>query len=142
MIEKGFLMAEWMSQAAAIPIRDGQICLVSSSGGRRWVIPKGAIELRHTAGQTALKETWEEAGLVGSIQPEPVGSYLYGKESRIFHVVVFVMQVHEESPIWPEQARRSRIWLPFSEAIDRIQDPSLRDLLHTVLMQPMLSNVG
>ncbi|VTS06655.1 NUDIX hydrolase [Tuwongella immobilis] len=135
-------MAEWMSQAAAIPMRDGQICLVSSSGGRRWVIPKGAIELGHTAGQTALIEAWEEAGLVGSIQPEPVGSYLYEKDNRINHVVVFLMQVHEESVTWPEQGKRSRIWVSIPEAIEKLQDASLRDLLTAVFLQPTFSTLA
>src|SRR5262245_17445465 len=62
-------------QAAAIPIRAGQVCMVLSSNGRRWVVPKGCIEPGQTAGETALREAWEEAGLVGALRPEPVGSY-------------------------------------------------------------------
>jgi len=64
---------DYIRQAAAIPIRSGQICLVTSSSGKRWVIPKGMIEPGTTAGQIALQEAWEEAGLVGVLRPEPVG---------------------------------------------------------------------
>ncbi len=64
-------------QAAVIAIREGRICMVLSSGGKRWVVPKGCIEPGQTAGETALEEAWEEAGLVGVLGPEPIGSYLY-----------------------------------------------------------------
>src|SRR5262249_50600082 len=62
-------------QAAVIAVRAGRVCLVQSSGGKRWVIPKGHIARGHTAAETALCEAWEEAGLLGHLRPEPVGSY-------------------------------------------------------------------
>src|SRR5262249_26119697 len=57
--------SEFTRQAAAIPIKDGMVCLITSSNGKRWVIPKGLIDPGHTAGESALLESWEEAGLVG-----------------------------------------------------------------------------
>ena len=68
-----------LQQAAAIPVRMGQVCLVTSRSGKRWVIPKGCLEPGKTAGEIALQEAWEEAGIVGVLQPDPVGSYLYDK---------------------------------------------------------------
>src|ERR1700736_677932 len=82
-------------QAAAIPIRGGQICLVTSRSGKRWVVPKGCIEPGQTAGETALQEAWEEAGLVGSLREQPVGSYQYEKCGIVCHVTVFLMHVTE-----------------------------------------------
>src|SRR5262245_801088 len=61
-----------IAQAAAIPIDDGRICLVNSSSGRGWVIPKGHIEPDQTARDTALQEAWEEAGLRGVLNRAPV----------------------------------------------------------------------
>src|SRR5262249_19062195 len=85
----GLLLSGWkrtmasvsdvIRQAAAIPLKAGQICLVTSSSGKRWVIPKGIIDPGKTAGEIALQEAWEEAGLVGVLQPQPVGSYRYEK---------------------------------------------------------------
>src|SRR6185295_6322277 len=83
---------EYVRQAGAIPIRNGRICLITSSNGKRWVIPKGLIEPNHTAGEAALQEAWEEAGLVGVLQQEPVGSYLYDKWCGTCHVTVFLME--------------------------------------------------
>ena len=68
---------DWLPQAAAVPVRTGKVCLVTSSSGRRWVVPKGMMEPGKTASEIALQEAWEEAGLVGVLQPEPLGSYLY-----------------------------------------------------------------
>src|SRR5262249_58219316 len=97
-----------LRQAAAVPLRGGQVCLVTSSSGKRWVIPKGCMEPGKTAGEIALQEAWEEAGVVGVLQAEPVGSYLYEKYGNEYFVTVFVLQVTEASEDWPERALRQR----------------------------------
>lgn len=125
-------MTQWVRQAAAIPIYDGQVCLVTSRSNRRWVIPKGVIEPGQTAGETALQEAWEEAGLAGILHTEPVGSYLYEKYGTMCQVAVFFMQVTEEADDWPEQMSRNREWLPIDEAISRIREPGLRDILESL----------
>jgi 8-oxo-dGTP pyrophosphatase MutT (NUDIX family) len=120
---------DWLPQAAAIPVRAGKVCLVTSSSGRRWVIPKGMIEPGKTAGEIAVQEAWEEAGLVGVLRPEPVGSYLYEKYGRTHHVTVFRMAVTEVADDWPERGLRERCWLGPAEALDRIEEPGLRELI-------------
>ena len=125
-------MPQWVCQAAAIPVYDGQVCLVTSSSGRRWVMPKGLIEPGQTAGETALQEAWEEAGLAGVLHTEPVGSYLYEKYGGMCHVTVFLMQVNDEADDWPERLSRQRVWLPVDEAADRIREPGLREILETI----------
>src|SRR5215831_21055085 len=87
--------SDCIRQSAAIPVQGGQVVLVTSSSGNRWVVPKGHIEPDKTAGQIALQEAWEEAGLVGVLRPEPVGTYLYSKFNNLYHVIVFVMEVTE-----------------------------------------------
>jgi 8-oxo-dGTP pyrophosphatase MutT (NUDIX family) len=116
-------------QAAAIPIRGGRICLVTSSSGKRWVIPKGNFEPGKTACEIALQEAWEEAGLTGVLQREPVGSYLYQKYGSTHHVLVFVLHVSEEGERWPEEGVRRRHWYRPSEALARLDDPGLRDIV-------------
>lgn len=125
-------MPQWVRQAAAIPIYDGKICLVTSSSGKRWVIPKGIIEPGQTAGETALQETWEEAGLAGVLHSEPVGSYLFDKYGGQCHVTVFLMQVTEEADDWPERLTRQRVWLPLEDAADSIREPGLREIIETL----------
>jgi 8-oxo-dGTP pyrophosphatase MutT (NUDIX family) len=121
-----------IQQAAAIPVLGGQLCLVTSSSGKRWVVPKGCMEPGKTAGEIALQEAWEEAGLVGVLQQEPVGSYLYEKYGNVYHVVVFIMHVTETAEEWPERLLRQRCWLNTAQALVRVEDRGLRELLRRV----------
>jgi 8-oxo-dGTP pyrophosphatase MutT (NUDIX family) len=125
--------SEFIRQAAALPVRNGKVCLVTSSNGKRWVIPKGLIEPGQTAGETALQESWEEAGLVGLLDQEPVGSYVYEKWCGTCHVIVYLMQVTEVANNWPENDLRQRTWLSVAGALERIDDPGLADIIRVVL---------
>ena len=125
-------VSEPTRQAAAIPIKASKICLVTSSNGKRWVVPKGIIDPGQTAGETALNEAWEEAGLVGTLVREPVGTYLYSKLGRTYHVVVFLMKVTEAAEDWPEKSLRRRIWVEPERAVAQIEDAGLRELVEAV----------
>jgi 8-oxo-dGTP pyrophosphatase MutT (NUDIX family) len=118
-----------ISQAGVIPIRDGRICAVTSRSGKRWVVPKGCLEPGKSAAEIALQEAWEEAGLVGLLQPEPVGTYFYEKAGFTCHVTLFVMMVTDCAERWPERELRQRCWLDVSQALLRIDDPGLRQLI-------------
>ncbi len=125
-------MPIWVRQAAAIPVLDGRVGMVTSRSGRRWVLPKGQIEPGQTPGETALTEAWEEAGLVGVIDAEPAGAYCYFKMGREHHVLVYRMSVTEVRNVWPEQSDRRRTWLSADETIDRVEEAALRDILRSV----------
>jgi 8-oxo-dGTP pyrophosphatase MutT (NUDIX family) len=125
--------SEFIRQAAALPVRNGKVCLVTSSNGKRWVIPKGLIEPGQTAAETALQEAWEEAGLVGLLDQEPLGSFLYEKWCGTCHVVVFLMQVTDVAQSWPESQLRQRSWLSPVGALARIDDPGLVEIVQTAL---------
>jgi 8-oxo-dGTP pyrophosphatase MutT (NUDIX family) len=118
-------------QAAVIPIRDGQICLVTSKTGKRWVIPKGKIDPGHTPIEAALIEAWEEAGLVGTVKGDAIGSFYYEKLGRQHHVIVYVMEVTSVADTWPEQTIRQREWLDVEVAAGRITDDGLPELIRT-----------
>jgi 8-oxo-dGTP pyrophosphatase MutT (NUDIX family) len=123
----------YIRQAAAIPLRRGRICLVTSRNGKRWVIPKGVIEPGQSAGETALQEAWEEAGLTGTLDAEPVGSYVYEKYGSVCHVMVFVMRVADMAQDWPERGVRERAWLSPSGVFKRVDDAGLADVLRAAL---------
>jgi 8-oxo-dGTP pyrophosphatase MutT (NUDIX family) len=117
--------SEFIRQAAALPVRNGKVCLVTSSNGNRWVIPKGLIEPGETASATALREAWEEAGVVGVLNPEPLGSFFYQKWCGTCHVTVYLMQVTEVAQRWPEGDLRERSWLTCAGALGRIDEAAL-----------------
>ena len=123
-----------LQQAAAIPIHLGQVCVVSSRGGKRWVVPKGCLETGKTASEIALQEAWEEAGLVGLLQPDPVGSYLYDKAGLTCHVLVFLLHVTQVCEHWPEESFRERCWLAPAQAVARIEDRGLREIVRGTLV--------
>jgi 8-oxo-dGTP pyrophosphatase MutT (NUDIX family) len=119
-------------QAAVLAYRSGRVCLVLSGGGKRWVLPKGHIERRQTAGEAALQEAWEEAGLVGSLAREPLGTYLYEKCDQTFHVTVFRMQVTQVAREWPERQRRVRRWVRPSRILHHVDEAGLCHLLQAL----------
>ncbi len=123
----------FIQQAAAIPVRAGRVCLVSSRSGKRWVIPKGCLEHQKTITQIALQEAWEEAGLVGFLDEDPVGSYFYEKSGNVYHVTVFLMQVTRVAADWPEADRRQRIWVAERRVHERVEPAGLSDVLRRAL---------
>jgi len=131
--------APYVRQSAALPLRGGKVCVITSSNGKRWVIPKGLIDPGQTAGETALQEAWEEAGLVGALHPEPIGSYLYEKYGQTCHVIVFVMDVTEVAGEWPERQVRERSWVSQAGLLERIEEPGLLDVLRAALEKHLVA---
>jgi len=121
-----------VQQAAVVPLLKGQVCLVTSRSGKRWVIPKGNLEAGKTAQEIALQEAWEEAGLAGLLQQEPIGSYFYDKDNQTCHVLVFQLNVTDLIEHYPESGMRQRVWLPIAQALGRIEDAGLREILRGV----------
>jgi 8-oxo-dGTP pyrophosphatase MutT (NUDIX family) len=119
-------------QAAVIAMHQGMVCLITSSSGKRWLLPKGNLEQGDKLQQTALQEAWEEAGLVGTLRDTPVGEYKYQKLGRTHRVVVFRMKVTKVKRDWPERKRRRRRWLRPGKAADRIEDTQLRKIVDAV----------
>jgi 8-oxo-dGTP pyrophosphatase MutT (NUDIX family) len=132
----------WINQAAALPVKDGHVCLVSSSSGRRWVIPKGMLEPGKTSAEIAMQEAWEEAGLVGRLQPTPIGTYQYQKYGGICLVTVFLMHVTDVAEDWPERSVRTRVWLPPEEAIDLLEEAALRDIVQQSFRETEVDLLG
>src|SRR5262249_61921874 len=101
-----------LRQAGVVAVRGGQVCLVTSRSGKRWVVPKGCMEAGKSAGEIALQEAWEEAGLVGLLQDVPLGSYVYEKDGLLCHVIVFLLRVTGAADSYPEAELRQRVWMP------------------------------
>lgn len=119
-------------QSGVIPFRiEGgamQVMLITSSGGKNWVIPKGIVEADLSAAESAAKEAEEEAGIAGTVYPTPIGSFQREKWGGTCIVEVFLMNVEHEWEDWPESYRR-RVWLTIEEAASRVREEGLKDLL-------------
>src|SRR3954447_19097569 len=68
-------------QYAALPCveieGETRVMLVTSRETGRWVLPKGWAEKGLSGPELAGKEAFEEAGVLGEVGTEPVGSYTY-----------------------------------------------------------------
>lgn len=126
-------------QAGVIPCRRRddaiEVLLVTSATRRRWIIPKGNIEPHLDMRDSARLEAYEEAGVVGHIHLDPVGSYLHDRGKRApTSVQVFLMEVERELPPegWPEHRHRERRWMELAEAREAVLEDGLKQLFTRV----------
>lgn len=117
---------EEILQAGCVPyrFRKGrlEICLITTRKGR-WGFPKGIIDPGETPPETALKESEEEAGLIGKIEGKPIGAYRYRKWGATLLCTMFVMKVTRSEDSWDESWRQREWFSPDAarEIIDREQ---------------------
>jgi 8-oxo-dGTP pyrophosphatase MutT (NUDIX family) len=126
-------------QFAALPWRrrvsgDIEVLVITSRETRRWVLPKGWPMKDRTPSQAAAQEAYEEAGVIGEADSEPVGEYGYGKRLRSgavqeVRVAVFAMEVFVEQMAWPEKDQREKLWTSASAAADLVDEPDLKALI-------------
>jgi len=125
-------------QYAALPFRilgrQVQILLITSRGTRRWVIPKGWPMRGLKPQDAAAVEAAEEAGIIGEVEPRPIGSYQYLKRLKSEHeavvqVIVFPFRVADQFETWKEQSQRTSGWFRYQEAAGLVAEPSLRHLI-------------
>jgi 8-oxo-dGTP pyrophosphatase MutT (NUDIX family) len=90
-------------------------------------VPKGSPIANAGPHRTAEIEAYEEAGVVGKISSRPLGRYVHRKKKsgRGHHreTAVFSMEVHAQKRRWPEKGERDIVWLPASEAAERVHRP-------------------
>ena len=104
-------------QFAALPYRrtDGshtEVMLVTSRDTQRWVIPKGWPQRGKAPCDSAAREAFEEAGVVGAVARRSVGTYRYDKRLKngdvvVCEVHVFPLEVMRQSKRWPEKSNAS-----------------------------------
>jgi len=125
------------SHACAIPYRivGGRIevCIVTTMRKQRWVFPKGYVDAGETEAEAALKEAWEEAGLVGRIAGSSVGSYERRKTGSTCRVACFLMLVEQTQRAWRESGMRQRRWVPAAEALEQLGQKEQRLLYASIL---------
>ena len=118
-------------RVAALPIREGQVGLITNRSGKNWIIPKGWPEVDLTDPECALQEAWEEMGVDGRISSEPVGSYVDLKYGEPRFILVFLLHVTEIFDEYPEDFR-DRIWVDPEEAVQLVKAEGLRDIIREV----------
>jgi 8-oxo-dGTP pyrophosphatase MutT (NUDIX family) len=130
------------TQYAALPYRqraDGavEVLLVTSRETERWVVPKGWPMKGRRPHASAAREALEEAGLVGRVDKEPIGSYRYDKRLKRGMVVpcmveVFPLEVKAQKKKWPEKGQRTTRWLLPEDAAAAVDEAGLRETIRNL----------
>jgi predicted NUDIX family NTP pyrophosphohydrolase len=126
-------------QYAALPWRISQqgrleVLLVTSRRRGRWTVPKGWQVKGRSPVQSAEREAFDEAGVVGQSGSDSIGSYRYSRQlddvsAEPRNVTVFGLHVRGTLLNWPESGQRKRQWWPIDEACVVVGEPGLAELL-------------
>ena len=121
-----------MGSARFLPLQVAAVCyrkcgssfeflLIKTTGGDRWIFPKGATARRLSHSEAAEREAFEEAGAVGAIEPEHFHLYLQPKgDSRPRHgieeyvVKAFLLEVSRTEA--PQEKNRNPTWFSVDDA--------------------------
>lgn len=121
------------TQSAIIPYRfengELQILLITSIRKKKWIIPKGFIEFNLSAFESAKKEAFEEAGVIGTNETIELGSFTIKKYGGRTNIVVYSMEVEKFKDDYPEKNLRKRKWYSVEETIETVSIPEVAGMI-------------
>jgi 8-oxo-dGTP pyrophosphatase MutT (NUDIX family) len=111
-----------------------EVLLVTGRRSGRWMIPKGWPMAGKSLADSAAREAFEEAGIKGRIDPEPIGRFRHIKQHLLFgrmevDILVHPLTVKRELKDWPERGERLRKWFTLDEAVTRVDSRELAQLI-------------
>ncbi|KAI9481457.1 MAG: NUDIX hydrolase domain-like protein [Benjaminiella poitrasii] len=108
-----------------LDLNNRRVLLISSRKNiNAWVLPKGGWERDETQKHAAQRETWEEAGIKGTIT-RSLGIFeerTQKKRHLKAHHWIFEMNIEEIAKKFPEKKKRERRWFTFEESLIATQD--------------------
>lgn len=113
-----------------------RVLLISRRRSKKWGIPKGRAEPHLSLHENAAKEAFEEAGVIGYIAPSSVGMFRAEKagvnplRKQVIEVWVYLLEVTETLPDWPEREKRTTRWVSCEAAAQQLREPILTHLCH------------
>ncbi|UZJ42283.1 NUDIX hydrolase [Prosthecochloris sp. SCSIO W1101] len=121
---------EWFyNQSGVVPVLNGRVVLITARKSKRWTIPKGIVEKDMSPHDSAAKEAYEEAGVVGNVRKKELGRYDYPKWGGTCTVRVYPFYVEELLDRWEEMHVRKRRIVSLSKAIEMIDNDALAEIL-------------
>ena len=122
-------------QAAVIPYRVRkdrvEVAVVTTSRGKRWIVPKGSVDDGERPRDAAIREADEEAGLRGVVARKPIGRYRYVNGNGACRVDVYLMRVTKVRETWLEDGLRRRRWMRVPDAAACLRE-ELREFLYAI----------
>jgi 8-oxo-dGTP pyrophosphatase MutT (NUDIX family) len=112
------------------------VLLITKKRSKNWGIPKGRIPPHMSFPESAAKEAFEEAGVIGLVSPSAVGMFRAEKSGenpptkRIIEVWVYLLEVTDALADWPEKGKRTTRWVSCEAAARQLREPVLTHLCH------------
>lgn len=133
-------------ESSAVPLQSGalawrprgkkkaEVLLVTGRRSGRWMIPKGWPMPGKTLADSAAQEAFEEAGIEGTVDPRPIGTFRHVKQHLLLgeievNIIVHLLAVSRELNDWPERGERTRKWFELEEAASRVDSAQLKKMI-------------
>lgn len=126
-------------QTGALPWRKSdkkvaEVLLVTGRQSGRWIVPKGWPMPGKSLAKAAAQEAFEEAGVRGSVDSKPLGSFRHIKEhvplgTLEVSIVVHPFAVERELEKWPEHGQRQRKWFTIEQAVEQVDSRELGKII-------------
>ena len=153
-VARAYTSAVTRDAAGEVPIQTGalpwrlapkngiEVLLVTGRRSGRWSIPKGWPMPGKSLAEAAEQEAFEEAGVKGTIDPTPIGTFRHVKQVTIVgdvevDIVVHPLWVDRELERWPEIGQRKRKWFKAKEAAKRVDSPELSEMIRQAVKKPL-----
>ena len=121
------------NQSGVIPYRVNngvlEILLITTVKKKKWIIPKGYVEFNLSPFESAKKEAFEEAGIIGSNETYELGTIELKKGNGITHMKIFSMEVTKVLDDYPEKELRKRKWFDSKEASTKVTIPEIPEMI-------------
>ncbi len=109
------------------------VCLVTSRGGGRWIIPKGNPITGLAPHEVAAQEALEEAGLVGQAERRCLGTFEFSRirhrSATVCSVDVYAFKVERQLAAWDEMHERSVLRCDVKTALTLVNIPNLAGMI-------------
>lgn len=95
-----------------------QIIIITSTSGKSWILPKGHPENHLNKSQVAELETYEEAGVKGTIINSKLRKEFKRDEDNM--LIIYPLLIKDILDTWPEQDIRERRLVSIKKALNLV----------------------
>ncbi len=123
-------------QSGVIPYRKiedaVEIMLITSIKKKKWIIPKGYVEFNLSPFDSAKKEAFEEAGIIGSNETIELGTIQLKKGNGVTRLRIYSMEVVKILDDYPDKELRKRKWFSINEAAEKVSIPEITAMIKSL----------
>ena len=95
-----------------------QVMIITNTSGKSWILPKGHPENSLNKPQVAELETYEEAGIKGTIVDTKLREEFKHEEGGV--IIIYPLRIKKILDTWPEQEKRERRLVYIKEALSLV----------------------